>query len=61
MFTKYFVHRCRTVGTEIQAHVYSPQVTCDLDRGLVCVNALAPEGQCVDFEISFYCDCGEGT
>ncbi|XP_019623677.1 PREDICTED: mucin-2-like isoform X2 [Branchiostoma belcheri] len=48
---------CRESATHMQAQT-GGMVTCDLENGLVCNNAMQPDHDCVDYEVSFHCNCG---
>ena len=50
--------RCRIVGQSEDNYYYGQNVTCDKHQGLVCLHKNQPAGvQCLDYEISFACDC----
>ncbi|XP_077495549.1 uncharacterized protein LOC144106577 isoform X2 [Amblyomma americanum] len=54
---------CREAGTQVPwDQLGLVGVRCDLSSGLVCRSRNQPKGRgCVDFEVRFYCDCGEAT
>ena len=33
-------------------------VICDVNKGLLCMNRKQTDGECADYEVSFYCNCG---
>ncbi|XP_075729139.1 uncharacterized protein LOC119164825 isoform X2 [Rhipicephalus microplus] len=54
---------CRETGTRVPWNLLGMiGVRCDLSSGLLCRSSAQPKGRsCVDFEVRFYCDCGEPT
>ncbi|XP_070397542.1 SCO-spondin-like [Dermacentor albipictus] len=54
---------CREAGTQVPWNQLGMiGVRCDLSSGLLCRSSSQPKGRsCVDFEVRFYCDCGEPT
>ena len=47
--------QCRPAGVPDQGQKYS----CDLDNGLKCINENQSNGLCLDYEIRYFCECGE--
>jgi hypothetical protein len=47
---------CRKVGTNEKVPYTGEDVTCSLKHGLLCT---ATDKPCSDYQVRFYCDCGE--
>lgn len=49
--------RCRVIGQHEYGMYYGQKVTCDLNSGLVCNHRDQAKVACLDYEVSYRCDC----
>ena len=49
---------CRVIGQRAVNFFFGQNVTCDANTGLLCLNSnQGLNGECMDYEISYFCNC----